>query len=1080
MKLFQRKFKLQNFKNPNVFKHEFLEFHRYKQDQPHFFSTYSFKLENLQNQIQSSIKDINEDTKKGIPYNQLQIGIPKESFVGERRVSQTPESLSKLVKSGFNVVVETNAGIGSKFLDEDYIKSGAQIVSTKQVYESDIILKVRPPQNEEIDLFKEGSTLISFIYPSKNQSIIEKLCFKKVTIFAMDCIPRISRSQVFDALSSMANIAGYKAIIEAASHFDRFFPGQITAAGRVNPAKVLVIGVGVAGLSASVTAKNMGAIVRAFDTRPSVREQVLSVGAEFLEVEGIKLEEGQGGYAKLMSKEFLDAEKSLFSKQCKEVDIIITTALIPGKESPKLITKEMVESMKPGSIIVDLAAESGGNCELTKIDQIVIHNGVKIIGYTDFPSRLPIQSSTLYSNNISKFLLSIGEKSNYFIDFKDDVIRGSCLVLNGEKLPLYIIPTSQQTIKEKKFESVQPPIEDHFKKTLKRVFISSATFATLYTAGIFSPSLIFTNMITTFSLATIIGYQTVWGVTPSLHSPLMSVTNAISGIIIVAGLSLMGGNYLPTNISQLLASFTVFISSINIFGGFLITKRMLDMFKRPNDLPEYNYLNFIPGIIYSIVYLSSLYSGISIINLNQITFLISSILCILSISGLSSQKTSRLGNIYGIIGVSIGIIGTFGSLLPNFPLFIQMIGNIIGGGSIGYLISKKLAITELPQTVALFHSFVGLAACLCSIASYMIEYSHFTTNPLVVILQLSMILGTFIGGITFTGSLIAFGKLQGNLNSKPLQLKNKNLLNLSMTILSFISMGLFMTTPSYYIGLLSIGITTLLSFGLGAHLTSSIGGSDMPVIITVLNSYSGWALCAEGIMLNNSLLTIIGALVGSSGAILSYIMCKSMNRSLLNVIFGGYGTSSTGKGEIMKIIGKHQECNIEQCIEMILNSKKIIIVPGYGLAVAKAQYAISEMCKKLISKGIQVKFAIHPVAGRMPGQLNVLLAEAGIPYDIVYEMDEINQEFKETDLCLVIGANDTINSSSLEDPNSIIAGMPVLHVWESKQCIILKRSMGAGYANVENPVFFKENTQMLLGDAKITCEELKNKIEKLL
>jgi len=319
---------------------------------------------------------------------------------------------------------------------------------------------------------------------------------------------------------------------------------------------------------------------------------------------------------------------------------------------------------------------------------------------------------------------------------------------------------------------------------------------------------------------------------------------------------------------------------------------------------------------------------------------------------------------------------------------------------------------------------------------------------------------------------VAFGKLQGLLSSSPMQLPGKNLLNIGMAAASVASAGMFLPASVEATGLTYLGATTALSGLLGLHMTASIGGADMPVVITVLNSYSGWALCAEGFMLNNDLLTIVGALVGSSGAILSYIMCKAMNRSLPNVIFGGYGTSSTGKGKPMAITGTHTEINVDQAVEMITSAKSVIITPGYGLAVAKAQYPVAEMIKVLQSHGIKAKFAIHPVAGRMPGQLNVLLAEAGVPYDIVHEMDEINDEFHETDLALVIGANDTVNSAAIEDPNSIIAGMPVIRVWDAKQCIVMKRTMGVGYAAIDNPVFFKENTSMLLGDAKKMCDAL--------
>jgi NAD(P) transhydrogenase len=1051
------------------------------QSQNYFSTPFKFATETPQT---DKPKKKEEAKPVGTPYSKLVIGVPKEIYQDEKRVAQTPESVSKLVKAGFQVVVEQGAGVESKFSDEEYIAAGAKIVTTNDVFQSDIVLKVRGPQinttlgRNEVDLLKEGATFISFLFAGQNQTLVEQLATKKVNVFAMDAVPRISRSQVFDALSSMANISGYKAVIEAASHFGRFFTGQITAAGRVPPAKILIIGVGVAGLSAAVTARGMGAIVRAFDTRPSVREQVTSVGAEFIEVKDVQLEEGAGGYAKVMSKEFIEAEMALFAQQCKEVDIIITTAAIPGKPAPKLITRAMIESMKPGSVLVDLAAETGGNCELTVPGQLVTHNEVKIVGYTDLPSRLPTQSSTLYANNISKLLLSMGGKGHFNIDFTDDVIRGACIISKGEILPKHIVATSQQGTAPKKVVEVKKQ-ESPYSNALSNSMLTGAGLAMLLAAGITSPSPLFTQMITTFSLAGIIGYQVVWGVTPALHSPLMAVTNAISGIIVAGGLTLMGGGYFPNTTAQSIAALAVFISSINISGGFLITKRMLDMFKRPTDAPEYNGMYLVPGGLFVGSYFASLMAGIPMSDLTQMAYLVASISCIMSLAGLSTQSTARLGNVFGMIGVSTGVAATFGALNPSFPLLIQMLGAMGAGGLLGYGVSKKVGLTELPQLVAAFHSFVGLAACLASIASYIVEQHHFAGNPLATILQTSIVLGTFIGGVTFTGSLVAFGKLQGLLGSNALQLPGRNLLNLGMGLTSLAGMAVFLTNPGMETGLACLGLVTGLSFALGAHMTASIGGADMPVVITVLNSYSGWALAAEGFMLGNNLLTIVGALVGSSGAILSYIMCKAMNRSLASVIFGGYGTASTGKGEAMKITGTHTEWNVEQVAEHLCAVKSVIIVPGYGLAVAKAQYAIADMVKKLTLNGIKVKFAIHPVAGRMPGQLNVLLAEAGVPYDIVFEMEEINEEFAHTDMVLVIGANDTVNSAAIEDPNSIISGMPVLRVWDSKQCVVFKRTMGSGYANVDNPVFFKENTAMLLGDAKNTCDQLRNKIEDI-
>lgn len=401
----------------------------------------------------------------------------------------------------------------------------------------------------------------------------------------MDCIPRISRAQVFDALSSMANISGYRAVIEAANHFPRFFTGQITAAGKVPPAKILVIGAGVAGLAAVGQARCMGAIVRAFDTRSAAQEQVESMGAEFLTI-NIK-EEGAtaGGYSKEMSQEFIDAEMALFAKQCKEVDVVITTALIPGRKAPILILEEHIKSMKPGSVVVDLAAESGGNIATTVPGQVKTIHDVVHIGYTDLPSRLPTQSSTLYANNISKFLLSMGEKDHFEINMKDDVVRGSIVTQNGSVTwPPPVIAVSAQPQQPAAGAAIKPKVEaappNPFADTMKSSLTYTAGLGTLIGLGVVSPNPAFTAMMSTFALSGIVGYHTVWGVTPALHSPLMSCTNALSGITAVGGLLLMDGGYFPTNAIEGLAATAALISFVNIFGGFLVTQRMLDMFKR--------------------------------------------------------------------------------------------------------------------------------------------------------------------------------------------------------------------------------------------------------------------------------------------------------------------------------------------------------------------------------------------------------------------------------------------------------------------------------------------------------------------
>uniref|UniRef100_A0A8C4HT45 proton-translocating NAD(P)(+) transhydrogenase n=1 Tax=Dicentrarchus labrax TaxID=13489 RepID=A0A8C4HT45_DICLA len=781
----------------------------------------------------------------GIPYKQLTVGVPKEIFQNERRVAISPAGVQALIKQGFNVIVESGAGEPSKFPDEQYAQAGATIKDIKDVLASDVLVKVRAPVFNptlgihEVEMMKDAATLVSFVYPAQNPELMDLLSQKKATVVAMDQVPRVTIAQGYDALSSMANIAGYKSVVLAANNFGRFFTGQITAAGKVPPAKVLIIGGGVAGLAAAGTARAMGAIVRGFDTRAAALEQFKSLGAEPLEVNLKESGEGQGGYAKEMSKEFIEEEMKLFAKQCQEVDIVISTALIPG--------------------------------------------------------------------------------------------------------------------------------------------------------------------------------------------------------------------------------------------GFLVTKKMLDMFKRPTDPPEYNYLYLLPGGVFVGGYAAALQSGY---NIEQMMYLGSGLCCVGALAGLSNQKTARLGNALGMMGVTGGIIATLGALKPSPELLAQMSAAMAIGGTAGLTIAKRIQITDLPQLVAAFHSLVGLAAVLTCVAEYMVEYPHFATDPAANLTKIVAYLGTFIGGVTFSGSLVAYGKLQGVLNSAPLMLPARHALNASLMAGSVGGMIPYMMDPSYTTGLTCLGSVSALSAVMGVTLTAAIGGADMPVVITVLNSYSGWALCAEGFLLNNNLLTIVGALIGSSGAILSYIMCVAMNRSLANVILGGYGTSSTGTGKPMEITGTHTEVNVDQTVEMIKDAQSIIITPGYGLCAAKAQYPIAELVKMLKEAGKDVRFGIHPVAGRMPGQLNVLLAEAGVPYDIVLEMEEINEDFAETDLTLVIGANDTVNSAAQEDPNSIIAGMPVLEVWKSKQVVVMKRSLGVGYAAVDNPIFYKPNTAMLLGDAKKTCDALQAKVRE--
>ena len=512
---------------------------------------------------------------------QMKVGITKEIYPGECRVAATPETARRLTqKLGFEVLVESDAGGAASFPDESYRDVGCTVTedATSIWATADIVLKVRSPQDHEIQQMREGQTLVCFLAPAQNGPILDKIAERKATALSIDAVPRISRAQKLDALSSMANIAGYRAVVEAAGLFGRFFTGQITAAGKVPPAKVLVIGAGVAGLAAIGTARGLGAIVRAFDVRPEVADQVKSVGAEFLMLDFKSDEDGgtAGGYAKTMSKEFIDAEMALFAAQAKEVDIIITTALIPGKPAPTLITREMVESMRPGSVVVDLAAEQGGNCEVTVPNEVVKHAGVHIVGYSDLASRLAHTSSQLYGTNLVHLLEEMGGASDYDVDMDNVVIRSATVVKDGQ-VTWPPPPVAVSGTPKKDEPAVATPVSVVEKKFGLFDIILLVLGGLLLVAIGMTQDRGFITDFTVFVLACIVGWQVIWNVSASLHTPLMSVTNAISGIIIVGGMVQVGTS---SGLAAFLGALAIFFATINIAGGFLVTHRMLKMFRR--------------------------------------------------------------------------------------------------------------------------------------------------------------------------------------------------------------------------------------------------------------------------------------------------------------------------------------------------------------------------------------------------------------------------------------------------------------------------------------------------------------------
>ncbi len=537
----------------------------------------------------------------------MKLGIPKEVWPGERRAAATPDSTQRLIALGFEVLVERDAGASASYPDAMYEEAGATLIDGPRALwgASDVVLKVRPPTmhpglgEHEADLLQPGATLVGFLWPGQNEELVERIRGRGASAIAMDKVPRISRAQTMDALSSMANIAGYRAVLEAAHHFGRFFCGQITAAGRVPPATVLVIGAGVAGLQAIATAKSMGAVVRAFDTREAVAEQVMSLGAEFLVVDFEEAGEGSGGYARVMSEAFIAAEMALFREQAPEVDIVVTTALIPGRPAPKLWLADMVEAMKPGSVVVDLAAEQGGNCDLTRPGEVAVAHGVTLIGHTDLTSRLPTTSSELYATNLVNLLEELGGAESWHLDDDNEIVRG-CMVLRDGALTWPPEPrepagpvTKPMAPKEAELPAVETSNADAGPAAAGPQgrgwlgWVVALALAGLWAwlkftgagpeAGAGATGR-FLQHLTVFVLACFIGWQVIWSVTPALHTPLMSVTNAISGIIVVGGMLHATGELMSTE--SLLALSAVFFATINISGGFLVTQRMLRMFHR--------------------------------------------------------------------------------------------------------------------------------------------------------------------------------------------------------------------------------------------------------------------------------------------------------------------------------------------------------------------------------------------------------------------------------------------------------------------------------------------------------------------
>jgi len=1016
------------------------------------------------------------------------LGVLKE-LGGDNRVSLDPVVAALMIKEGYRVCLEPNAGVMAGFSDANYTAVGCTIAARAQVMSTgQVLFSITAPERDFVAM--KNKILISWVgrLQDSGKEVVAKAAAAGVTLIDVTAVPRITIAQKLDVLSSQAKVAGHRAVVEATHAYGKFNAPEMTAAGKFPPSNTFVLGCGVAGLAAIGTSKALGGVVKAWDVR-DVSDQCFSMGAKWVKVDFKEDGAGQGGYAKESSDAFKEAQQRTFEKELSVTDIAITTAAIPGRRSPLLITKEAVAKMKPGSVIVDLAAVGGGNCELTRKDEMyVTDNGITIIGYTDLPSRMASQSSAMYAQNMANLLKHVHgkDKAAGFLPNleqhlnagdKGDIVSRSIVCCKGGALvqmppPPQPTPAKPKTVAAVSAKKVADPEAD------AKMAAGVLCVFCLLMLGL--GEVVRTSLLTTFLLAGAAGYQAVWGVAHALHTPLMSVTNAISGSTAIGGILLLqkldgyqqstGEDKTGVTCAKILAYVAIGFSTVNIVGGFIISQRMLNLFAKKGSVDYSAYL------FASLVVLAAgdLIGGAKMI---QAVDTICSLLCVSAIVSLASQKTANAGCKLGITGVVGGVFSTMVAVSGDMTCVKFSVALMAAGGAVGVAIGGKVSPIKLPQTVAAFHSLVGLAAMCTSIGSFQGQPSS-TVELGFNIENIACMFGNFIGGVTLTGSIVAFGKLNGNLSSKPLNLPAKNSLNLGGLGLFIASTVVFLAGADKQMGVYILYFVAVISMVMGVHLVGSVGGGDMPVCITVLNSYSGWALVAEGFLLKSPLLTIVGSLIGFSGAILTKIMCDAMNRDILNVIFGGMNTAPpVAKGDEAPKV--HVEASIESTAIMISEAKEVLVVPGYGMAMARAQTAMGELAQLCRSNDIKMKFGVHPVAGRMPGQMNVLLAEAGVPHEWVLEMDEVNPTMENEDVVLVVGANDVVNSAAQEVENCAIWGMPVIEIWRAKKVIFCKRSLAGGYADLDNPVFYKPNTEMLLGDAKKTADSLAAKVREL-
>eukprot|EP00913_Durusdinium_trenchii_P028440 g26668.t1 len=741
----------------------------------------------------------------------------------------------------------------------------------------------------------------------------------------------------------MATIAGYKAVLMAADTLPRMFPMLMTAAGTITPARVFIVGAGVAGLQAIATARRLGAVVQSYDVRPDVKEQVESLGARFVELDlAADDAEGKGGYAKEMDEEFYRKQREKMAEVVAQSEVVITTAAIPGRASPLLITADAVAGMSAGSVIVDLAAERGGNCELTKADETVVTNGVTIFGPTNLPATIPFHASEMYSRNIATFLMSLVKDNALSIDLSDEVLKETRVTGEGE--------------------------------------------------------------IANDRVRSVLGLDPIEPEEPEKNGPAPEPDTA-------------AGDEAATG-----------------------------------DTPSFINMQFTT-------------------ELRDLAYLVAAALFIFGLKGLTHPRTAVRGNLLGALGMLVAVVVTLLGLDfdPTLIVIGLVVGTIIGG-----VMAVAIQMTAMPQLVALFNGFGGVASVLVAGAFI----SSVSSDDLLTIgtdVLAATAASGLIGAVTFTGSLVAFGKLQELKWLKDIRFSGQQAVNLLLLAASIALSVMLTIQPEqavmYYWAMSAIALA------LGVLLVISIGGADMPVVIALLNSYSGLAAAATGFVLSNNVLIIAGSLVGASGLILTRIMCVAMNRSLAAVLFGSMQAGAEGPSadEVYRTV---KSASADEVAMLLETARRVCIIPGYGMAVAQAQHAVRDLTNLLTSAGVQVEFGIHPVAGRMPGHMNVLLAEADIPYEMLKEMGEINSEMDQVDIAIVLGANDVVNPVARTDPSSPIAGMPIIDVDKARTVVVIKRSLSPGFAGIPNPLFAAENSLMLFGDGKKAVVEIVKAIQE--